>query len=115
MTKKFTKELVQASLTNERPDAKKVEEIAKRLKRSDLKAYLRALKVQIARNSITITTARPVGAEIRKELTKLNGKNVYFKVDENKLFGVEVVDNDMVYDATLRKTFDDVVNFVGNP
>jgi F0F1-type ATP synthase delta subunit len=115
MTRKFLKEMVQASLTKDKLDVEKVDEISKRLKRSDLKAYLRALKHYSSQNSITITTAYPIGKDQQRDLTqKLEGKNVNFNVDPDRLFGVEIIDGDMIYDNTLRRTFDEVVDFVGN-
>lgn len=115
MTKKLINEMVQASLTKNKIDGAKVDEIARHLKRNELKSYLRALKIYNNKNSITIITARPVGKDVQKDLaSKFDKKEINYEIDSEKLFGVEIIDGDMIYDNTLRRTFDEVISFVKN-
>lgn len=106
MTKKQIQQLIHASYKNDTLDEKIVAKIAQLLSRKDLKAYVRSL--QLAEKSRTISLVLPN--------SKIYNKGVFEKVFKNKkitvtedpslLLGLKVIDNDMVYDYSLKSTLE---------
>lgn len=108
MTKKQIKELVNASYIKDKLDAKKVEKIAALLSRADLKEYIRALK--LAEKSHTVSLVLPdtkLYNNNRKfwESTFKN-KRIVVEEDPSLLLGIKVINNDMVYDMTLKNNLE---------
>ena len=68
MTKKQVKELAQKSYTNEILDEKKILQIADRLKRHDLKIYIKELKREEKRRSVIIQSPTVLKDQVLKSL-----------------------------------------------
>lgn len=113
MTKRFLKEMIQASLTNKSLDEKKINTISAHLSRSELKVYLRALKNYTSKNSVTVVSALALPTLVKKDFAqRFSGKNLLFEIEPGLLFGVKIVEGDMVYDQTLSSSFQNLVEFV---
>lgn len=113
MTKQTLKQLVRISIKDHELDEKTVMKIAERLNRHELKRYIHHLKAELTKNTVTITTPRPL-SNTAKQLFKetYKSKRLEFINKPDILLGVQIVDNDMVYDASLKHTLDDVARFV---
>ncbi len=110
MIKKQLKELVMASYKKSKLDAKTVDKIAKILSRKDLKAYVRALKLEQNRHQVTV--ALP-SARLYNTSNNILGdifpqKEILVVEDEDLLLGVRITDTDNVYDMTLKEEFDKI-------
>lgn len=113
MTKTFLKEIVQASMTHGSLDEKKVMQIVKHLTRRELKAYINALKNEAAKNSLNITTPKPLSSSVQTGIkNKFTHKDISFSTDPELLFGIKITDGDMVYDNSLKSTFSEVVSYI---
>lgn len=102
MSKKLLKELVQASYTKDVLDSKKVEQIAKLLSRHDLKEYIRAIKLSEKARTIHLVLPKTSVYNKNDFAHLFNGKKVVVEEDPSLLLGVKVIDNDSVYDMTLK-------------
>ena len=98
--------LVSASYTKNVLDSKKVEKISQLLYREDLKKYVRGLK--LAEKKRTISLVLPNKTLYNKTLVKTN-KRVVVTEDKSLLMGAKVIDNDMVYDLSLKSSLDEFV------
>jgi len=108
MTKKQIKQLASASYTKEILDSKKVEKIAALLSRADVKEYIRALK--LAEKSHTVSLVLP-DAKLYNSNRKFwenafKNKRVIVEEDPSLLLGVKVINNDMIYDMTLKNNLE---------
>lgn len=99
-------------------DAKKVNSIARSLKRADLKEYLRALKTIEAQRKVLVFI--PNLSEISKsDLQKTFGKifpnkKVLYEEDPSLLLGVKVINNDQIFEFSLKNNLEDLNSFVEN-
>lgn len=104
MKRNIIKKLAEASFKKNEIDDKTVMKIAKVLKRTDLKVYIKDLKKMDAKNTVTVTVPSLKGAtDMKKYFSKLYPeKKVVFKIDETLLTGIKVVDYDNVYELSLK-------------
>lgn len=100
MNKKVINQLVIASYTKEQLDNKKVQRIAKILSRADLKKYIRGLKLTEKANTISLVL--PDMKFYNRSLLGYTKKNITVLEDTSLLMGVKIIDNDTVYDMTLK-------------
>lgn len=114
MTKRLLQQLVLASYHKDHLSPNIVDEISGRLDRKDLKAYLRALKLMEQQKKIYIAMPKSsVYNTSKKELEKLYpGKDIVFTEDPSLLLGLQLVDNDMVYEMSLQHTLETVLEEV---
>lgn len=108
MTKKQIAALVTESYTKDKLDEKKVEHIASLISRKDLKKYLRGLK--LAEKSRTVSLVLP-DANVYNNSEKLlqgvfQGKRIIVEEDPSLLLGMKVIDNDTVYDMSLKNNLE---------
>lgn len=112
MTDKELKKLAIASFTRGNIDSKKIIRIAPKLKRSELRKYIKYLKIQIAKDIVRVQVPN-MGDYNDKELKKKFFKlfpNKKFVVEENPdlILGVRVIDNDKIYDFNLKNSFEEM-------
>ena len=107
MTKKIIAQLVAASYTKDTLDSKKVEKVVKLLSRSDLKLYIRGLK--LAEKQKTITLVLPDKKFYNKSLLSGTKKRVVVMEDPSLLLGAKIIDNDMVYDVSLKNNITEFI------
>lgn len=109
MTKKQIHDLVTASYIKDMLDSAKVTKIASLLKRSDLKLYTRGLK--LSEKARTITLVLPSLSLYNKSVIKTK-REVRVVEDPSLLLGAKVIDNDMVYDMSLKNELDTFVQSI---
>lgn len=107
MTKKEIAQLVEASYTKDVLDEKKVARIASLLSRNDLKQYIRGVK--IAERAKTICLVLPDRNLYNKSLLAGTKKQVAVVEDRSLLVGAKIIDNDMIYDMSLKNSLDEFI------
>lgn len=111
MTKRLLQQLVLASYTNNILDAKKVAKLSTTFDKRDLKAYIRALKLMEQEKRIYVAMPEANLYNIhKKDLQKLfPGKELIFQEDPTLLLGIQLIDNDIVYEASLRDRLNSIL------
>lgn len=113
--KNIMKQLVQESYTNDELDGKKVAMIGSKLRRSELKLYLKALRLEEQKKHVIIATASKLSAQDEDKLRKhFPQKKVIFQVDSTLISGIRVLDNDVTYERNISQVFDDMALYLGN-
>lgn len=103
--------LIIASYKGSNLDQKKVNRIASLISKSDLKKYINGLKSKEKKNSLVISS--PIDNQDLGKFKKLfPHKKIVFKKDPSLMLGVQVIDNDLVYDFTLKNSLDKIVNYI---
>lgn len=112
MTIKLLKQLINYSYNNNLLNPKNVNRIAGLLNRSDLKQYIRAIKIQERKLNIFIDT--PINNVDNKD--KFNDifpdKNITYRNDPTLMLGARVTADDMILDINLNNTLDNIIKFV---
>lgn len=115
MTKKQLKNLVLQSYTKESLDEKKVKSAALILKRSQLKQYIKELKNYERKKTVSITVAQlPTNAYQEAFLKLFPGKQIVYAVDPTLLVGLQIVNNDQVYNLNLKDTLNNLLFHVSS-
>ncbi len=113
MNKKFLQQLVLASYTKDGLDAAKAHKIASFLRRGELKQYIRTLKMNEQRNSIVVTTARPMPKNDEEAFKKVYpDKKILTHTDPSLLLGLRIQDNDIIYEMNLKDTLDNMSEYI---
>ena len=104
MKKNTIKKLAEYSYTKNGLDRDKIAKITKKLKREDLKVYIKDLKTIEAKKTVTITLPSDDGVrEIKDHFTKIYpDKRLIFAIDPSLLSGVRIVDYDNEYELSLK-------------
>ena len=115
MTKRLLQQLVLGSYRNGSLNAKTVSEISARLERNNLKAYIRALKLMEQKKKIYIAMPKASVYNIsKKKLQEIfPEKEFLFEEDPSLLLGMKVVDDDMIYEMSLKDRLKSVLEEVG--
>ena len=92
-------------------DKKKVDGIASLISRPDLKKYINGLKSSESEKDLIIST--PIDDKYLNKYIKLYpNRKVILRKDPSLLLGVKVIDNDVIYDFTLKKSLEKVLNYI---
>lgn len=111
MNAKKINQLVLSSYSNLYLNEKKVKKIASLLKKSDLKKYINGLRREDMKKSLIV--AAPMNNYDNSKFIKLfPNKKIIFKKDPSLMLGVKIVDNDMVYEFTLKNSLDKIINHI---
>lgn len=115
MTKKQIKKLAGLSFTRNNLDDRKVDSIAKLLKRSDLKEYVRVLKSIEAQKKVQVVI--PNLSMIKKgDLQKFQkmfpNKKILYEEDPSLLVGVKIINNDKVFEFSLKNNLENMDSFI---
>lgn len=104
MKKNLLKKLAEESYTKNDLDSDKITTISRKLKREDLKIYIKNLKTLESKKTVTVTLPSEEGInEIRMHFTKIYpDKKLVFSIDPSLLTGLRVVDYDNEYELSLR-------------
>lgn len=115
MTKKQLKNLVLQSYTKGLLDEKKVKSAALILTRSQLKQYIKELKNYESKKTVSINAAQlPTKAYQQIFLHLFPGKQIVYTVDPTLLVGIQIVNNDLVYNFNLKDTLDNLLSHVSS-
>ncbi len=111
MNSKKIDKLVVYSYKNDFLNQNKVNKIATLLSKSDLKKYINALKLTENKKSLIISS--PMNNSDLKKFEKLfPNKKIVFKKDPTLMLGMEIIDNDIVYEFTLKNSLDKILNYI---
>mgnify|MGYP001600491390 CR=1 FL=1 len=111
MNSKKIDKLVLISYKNNFLDQKKVNRIAALISKPDLKKYINGLRLMEKKKELIISA--PLNNQDLKKFEKLfPNKKIIFKKDPSLMLGVEIVDNDMVYEFTLKNSLDKILNYI---
>lgn len=111
MNKNKIDKLVTTSYKNNHLDKKQVNRIASLISKSDLKKYINGLKMVEKKKSLIIST--PINNSDLEKFTKLfPHKKIIIKKDPSLMLGVEVVDNDIVYEFTLKNSLNKIIDHI---
>lgn len=113
MNKRKIVTLAKASYTNNKLDKSKVEKIAPYLTRTELKQYIKVLKIEEMKRTITITV--PFGKEeiYKKEFeNRFPDKNILIQTDPSLIVGVRILRGDMLYKMDLRDNLEAIQKYL---
>jgi len=111
MKKKIIDKLVAQSYKANYLDQKKINKISTFLSRSDLKRYINGLKLAEKKKSLIISS--PINNQGLKKIQKLfPDKKIIFTKDPSLMLGVKIVDNDIVYEFTLKNSLDKIISYM---
>jgi hypothetical protein len=111
MNKKKINSLIAESYTNDSLDQKKVNGICALISKSDLKKYINGLKLAEKQRNVIISS--PINNQDTKKFTKLfPHKKIVFKKDPSLMLGMQIIDNDIVYEFTLKNSLDRIVSYI---
>jgi hypothetical protein len=104
MKKNLIKKLAEESYTKNTLDSGKILQVSKKLKREELKFYIKSLKNIESKRTVTVTLPSEEGAsEIKAHLSKIYpNKRLVFGIDPTLLTGIRVVDFDNEYELSLK-------------
>lgn len=113
MNKHVLKELIAESYTGDELDVTKVMKIADVLTRTELKDYIRALKDQESKTTVTLTIPQGLeDLELEQFKDIFPDKKFMVEKDPDLILGVKVTDNDNVYEFNLRNTLEKMVEYI---
>lgn len=112
MTRKLIKELAQKSFFRNNLDAKRVKYFVSKMKRKEIRGYLRTIKTIDSRNTVRIIF--PSLTKIKKsDILRLSnfykGRKIIVGEDPSLILGVRLIDNDLVYDFNLENSFENII------
>lgn len=97
-------------------DPKKVESIARILKRSQLRQYLRAIKKLEESRKVVVVFSRFDDFKkegLKKTFAKLYpDKKIVFEEDKSLIVGVKVINNDEIFEFNLNNTLDNLSSYI---
>lgn len=118
MTKKQIKKLALISFSKNDLDFKKVKRISSKLKRYELREYIKYLKAYDMKKKVVILVPNLKESEKtaqNKEISKLFiGRKIIYREDPELLLGVRIIDNDRIYDFNLKNSFEEMTNYISN-
>ena len=114
MTTKQVKKLAVASYTRESLDSRKVNRITKLLNRTQLKRYIQFLRILEQSKTLKIIMAKldTKGLLTKQLKKKFPNKKLEFSEDKSLIAGFKLIDNDIIYDYSLKNTFENLVSYI---
>jgi len=111
MDKKKIDKLIGASYKGSDLDQKKVNKIASLINKSDLKKYINGLKLLENKRNLIIVS--PTKIQDTRSFEKLfPHKKIVLENDPTLMLGVRIIDNDSVYDFTLKNSLDKIISYI---
>jgi F0F1-type ATP synthase delta subunit len=113
MSIKKIKELAKISYEDSDLSDKIVDKISSKLTRSDLKKYIREIKITEKKKNVIVTIPTLPNKEDQKKLQSLfPKKKIIYIIDPSLLIGLRVEDNDLISEISLRENFQELINHV---
>ena len=114
MTKKQIRKLVKASYNKNSLDVKLVNRIVKKLNRTELKTYIKLIKLKEQAKTVTLIASKLTDKEsLKKEMGKLfPEKSILFKEDASLIGGIKIIDNDLIYEANIKNSLENLTTFI---
>lgn len=116
MTKKEIEILAQESYTGNALDEGTVIKFASYMDRKHLKTFIRELKKIEKNTNVVIALPNQTSYTSAKENFKhsFKGKHLILQEDTSLLAGVRIVNNDMVYEQSLKHSLDEMIQTIEN-
>lgn len=115
MKKNVLKYLISQSYKDRQLDEKMVQSISDSLTRKDLKEYIKALKNEEKKRSITVILPHKANQEEKKIFqNNFPDKEIIFLEDPSLIVGVKIIDKDNIYDLNLKSNLEDIKNYLSN-
>ena len=111
MNKKIIDKLVLTSYSGDFLDEKKVNKIASLISKSDLKKYIQGLKLAEKKKSLIVSSPSN-NQDLKKFENLFPHKKIVLVKDPSLMLGVKVVDNDIVYEFTLKNSLDKIISYI---
>jgi len=111
MNKKKIDKLVAISYKDKYLDKKIVNKIASVISKADLKRYINGLRLAEKKRSL-IVSSPIIDSDLNKFRKLFPHKKIVFKRDPSLILGTQVIDNDIVYDFTLKNSIDKILNHI---
>jgi len=103
--------LVDLSYAGDSLDEKTVLAVADRLKRGNLKRYVKELRKRENKNRVVVTLPFQPDENDKKRFGDIfAGKRILFNIDESLLMGVQIINNDIIYNLNLKDSLERVVS-----
>ena len=114
MKKNLIRNLARSSYSRNIIDKERVERVSKQLKKSELKEYIRDLKIIENKRTVTIILSSEENLkEIKKVFLKIYPKrNIIVKIDPDLITGIKIIDYDNEYEFSLQNFLDDSLSFI---
>jgi hypothetical protein len=109
MNKKLLKQIILASYKNGQLDKESVAEIAGKLDRTQLKQYIKALKISEKLNNVYVETPSGKG-DIEDIEEVFPGKNIRFIKNPSLIVGTKINYNDDVFEFNLKNNLDRILS-----
>lgn len=114
LKKSKIKKLAIESFSNSELNAPRVKKIAKHLKRSELKLYIKALKQVNSKKTVTLVVPDDGIESVAGVAAKLRiaypDKKILIKTDPTLIAGIKVINDDLIYEVSIKQMLDDLVN-----
>ncbi len=105
--------LANLSYTGDSLDEKTVSAVADRLKRGNLKRYIKELRMRENKNRVIVTLPFQPDENDKKRFGDIfAGKNILFNIDQSLLMGVQIINNDIIYNLNLKDSLERIVSHV---
>ncbi|MBI3985101.1 MAG: F0F1 ATP synthase subunit delta [Candidatus Levybacteria bacterium] len=113
MDKKLLRKLVLASYTKGNLDEDKVAKIVKYLKKSELREYIKALKLFEMQNTVLVSVTTDKTKDLKKHFEKIFfPKKVYVEYDKSLLAGIKIADFDNIYELNLKNKLENLIKHI---
>jgi hypothetical protein len=111
MNAKKMSKLIAASYKNDNLDQAKVNKIVSLLGKNDFKKYINGLKLTEKKKNLIISS--PINnQDINKFRNLFPHKKIILKNDPSLMLGVQIIDNDIVYEFTLKNSLDKMLSYI---
>lgn len=109
------KHLVKESYRNEQLDPETVEMIADHFNRNALKQYIKLLKQEEGKKQVIVTSPTVLLEGDRTMIQKqFPDKKIVYILDPEMISGIKIVDKDVEYEISLKRTFSDIIDHINN-
>lgn len=113
MKRYLFQQLVPASYTKNELDEATVNKVASLLRKRELKRYIRALRMNEQKRSVTIASAFPLDKKDEEVITDMYpNKKIITQTDPSLLLGLRIQDNDMIYQLNLCDTLNRMSEYI---
>lgn len=107
--KKKIAKLVEISYIDNVLNEERVLRIAKQLGRAELKNYLKALRLSEDKRTVFVESNFELSEQNKKSFVNLFAdKRVKFRIEPNLLFGIRIIEDDMVYNLNMKSALDQI-------
>jgi hypothetical protein len=111
MNSKKMSKLITASYKNDNLDQTTVSKIVSLISKTDLKQYINGLKLAEKKRNIIISSPTN-NQDLNKFKNLFPHKKIILKNDPSLMLGVQVIDNDIVYEFTLKNSLDKMLSYI---